>query len=287
MFALLILTGATLANEIGTSLGKRLVGEQKESIYTMGFLSILWAASFMFLLAFVVPKDFFVAGFPGGFVFSLASLPTFLPRIALEITQLHVTLFAIVRADRSTFGFLRILTIPLLLGADIFLGYSISILQLVGIALIVLSLVFLFINHGLSKRGIFFVLFSAVNGAITLSLYKYNITHFNSVEAEQGLTMLALVVYTFFMARYVCGENPIRFLVRPVFLFQSFIKGVASVGISFSFLFVPASIATTGKRSLNILWSMLSGNIYFHEKRFFVKFVSFLMIVVGLVLLAF
>lgn len=286
MFGLLILAVATFSNEVANSIGKKAVQKKEESVYTMGFLHTFWATLFILVLAFIVPKDFFIEGFPGGFTFSLASLPTFIPRLVLEIVQLHVSLFAITRADRSTFSFLGIITIPLLLFVDILLGYPISTIQLAGITLIFISLLILFANHGIRRKGMFLVIFSAINAVITVSLYKYNISNFNSVEAEQGIILLALLVYTYLLANKRCGENPLVFFLRPLFLFQSIIKGFGGVLISFAFLFAPASIIMAGKRSFTIIWSIISGNIYFKEKRLAVKIVGFLLITTGIILVA-
>lgn len=287
MLGLLMTVFAMLVDEVGTSIGKTKALIRKESIYTMGFLNNLWGTLFILALAFFVPKDLFAPGFPGGFVFTAASLPTFLPRLALEVLQMHVTLMAIVRADRSTFGFLRIITIPLLLAVDVALGYTVSTIQMFGIGLIALSLVFLFINHGIKRNGALLVLFTAFNAVATVSLYKYDITHFNSVEAEQSIVMIVLLAYCFILARMRECENPLAFLLQPIFFIQSLTKGIAGVILSFAYLFGPASIIITAKRASLILWAMLSGNIYFHEKRFAVKAISLLLILVGLSLLAF
>src|SRR3989344_4119813 len=114
---------AKVFDEIGTSIGKHKVQLSKESIYTMGFLNMFWGALFFLSFAFFIRK---------AFVFSFESLPTFIPRLVLEVAQTHVTLNAIVAASRSTFSFIRIFTIPLLLLIDIILGYSITTNQIAG-----------------------------------------------------------------------------------------------------------------------------------------------------------
>ncbi|MBI2048003.1 MAG: hypothetical protein HYT27_02590 [Parcubacteria group bacterium] len=276
MIGILLVLAATFFEEISDSIGKHAVSEKKESLYTFGFLALLWGTVFLLLSAFI--RD--------AFVFSFASIPTLGVRVILEIVQIHVTLLAITIADRSTFGFLRITTIPLLLVVDILLDYSIGIYGLWGIGLIVLALIVLFINHGITKKGAGLVLFAAVNAVATISLYKYNITHFNSVEVEQGIVHIALLIYAFTMATLVAKENPIRFLKNPLFLGQSFASGIGTVFISFAYLFGAASVITTVKRAAAILWAMLSGNVYFKEKRFLIKAFSLILIIVGLVFLA-
>lgn len=276
MFGVILTFISTFFKEIGTAIGKRKVTERKESIFTMGFLNMIWGTIFFLFYAIFIR---------GEFILSPDSFPTLGLRAILEIIQAHVTMLAITRADRSTFGFLRIWTIPLILAVDVTLGYEIGTSQMLGISLIVLSFIILFINHGINKKGAWLVVFTAVNAVITISLFKYNITHFNSVEAEQSIIFLVLMLYFYLMARHIAKEKPIFFLKKPVFLIQSLTKGIAGVFMSFAYLFAPASIIATAKRSTTILWSILSGNFYFHEKKFVVKLISFIFIVVGLVLL--
>ncbi len=250
--------------------------EHKESIYTMGFLNMLWGTIFFLTYALFIR---------GEFILSPESFPTLGVRIILEIAQLHVTMLAISVADRSTYGFLRIWTIPLLLVVDMALGYTIGTTQLFGISLIVLSFIFLFINHGIKKKGMWLVLFTAINAVATISLFKYNISNFNSVDTEQSIVFLVLMLYFFIMACYVAKENPILFLKKPVFFVQSFVMGISTVIMSFAYLFAPASIITTVKRSSTIIWAIVSGNFYFHEKKLTIKIGAFLLIVVGLIFL--
>ena len=286
MFGILLTAFGTLADEVSTSIGKWEVTRGRESIFTMGFLSSLWGAVFLLVLAFLVPKGFFAPGFPGGFVFNMASLPTFMPRVLLEILQAYVTVYAIAHADRSTYGFLRIITIPLLLVTDILLSYSFNLSQIAGMTFIIASLFILFMNHGIRRQGAGVVLFIAVNAVITISLYKYDITLFNFIEAEQSIVSLVLLVFFFFMAFTRAGENPLRLLARPVFFFQSLLSGVSGAVTSFAYLFGTASIITTALRAFSVLFAMLSGHFYFREKKLWIKISVFSLITVGLVLLA-
>lgn len=285
MLGLLLTAGASAAEETSASIGKWETSCGKESIFSMGFFNSLWATLFFLAIAFVIPHDLFATGFPRGFVFSLSSLPTFLPRIVLEILGEYVAVYAIMRADRSTFGFLRIITIPLLLVADIILAYAISLPQIIGMSLIIASLILLFMDHGIRRQGAWLVVFTAVNAVATISLFKYDVTHFNSVEAEQALVSLALIIFFFIMALVKTRENPLRLLERPVFFAQSFLAGMSSVVMSFAYLFSAASVITAAKRAFSVLFAMLSGHIYFREKKLWVKVMSFVLIAIGLALL--
>ena len=278
MIAFFLLFIANSFVEIGTTIGKDQTQKRQHSIYTMGFLNLLWSTVFFLFFAFFVRQGFF---------FSLASLPTFIPRVILEIVQAHFTVLAIKHASRSTFSFIRVLTIPLLLIVDLILGYRLNPHQILGIVIIAVALILLLVRRSLKTKGIFFVLFTAVNAVITLSLYKYDITHFNSVEAEQSLALSVVTAYFMIMALLVAKENPLRFLAKPIFLTQSLLNGAGDVIISFSYLFAPASVITTIKRSISVLFSVMSGHFYFGEKYLMLKILAFILVAGGLLLLVF
>lgn len=193
---------------------------------------------------------------------------------------------AVKQAERSAFEFIRVGTIPLLLAIDLFLGYVLGLNQIIGIILITIAFIFLTMNHGLSRRGLGYVIFSTVNAAATISLYKYDIAHFNSVTAEQSIILAVLMAYLFLMARFAGKENPVSFLKQPIFLIQSLGAGMGNVLLSFAYLFAAASIITSAKRGLGVFWSILSGKFYFHEKRAIAKLTALAVIGVGLILLA-
>ena len=91
--------------------------------------------------------------------------------------------------------------------------------------------------------------------------------------------------YFLIMAFFIAKENPIKFLKKPIFIGQSFSEGIGAVLGSFAYLFAPASIITTAKRSLSVLWSIVAGKVYFHEKHLIIKLMAFTLIIGGLVLL--
>lgn len=276
MIGLSLVLASTLFREVSTTIGKRKMMQYNQSIYTIGFLSMLFGFVFFLLIAVF---------YRGEFIFSIESLPTLTIRIILEIAQISVSVLAIKHADRSTFGFIRTGTIPLLLAVDLALGYTIGLNQFIGIGIIILGFVILLINNGFKKKGMWLVLFTMINAVATISLYKYNITYFNSVETEEIIVTSVLMIYTLLMASLITKESPIKLLTQRAFFTQSFSAGLSSVLLSFSYTFAPASIITTGKRSLAVMWAILSGNFYFKEDRLLIKIISFVLITIGLVFL--
>lgn len=261
--------------EISSAIGKKEAELGKETTYSLAFLSLFWGT--FWFLGIILWKN--------AFLFSLDSLPTFITRVILEIVQIHIATVAIVKADRSTFSFIRTLTIPLLLLTDIGLGYTFGFNQFIGIGLILFSLLMLFLNHGISKTGIGFVFLSAIGSVVTISLYQYDIRHFNAVEAEQFLISAILLLYFFLLDVHFKKENPLKLMKQKIFFFQSFSDGLGGVIESFAYLFAPAAIIVAAKRSTAVLWSVLVGNFYFHEKNLILKIVLFLVLGAGIVLL--
>ena len=275
MFGVLLSLISSAFGEIADSIGKRTVSLGAASYYSVAFLNVLVAALFFLCIGFV--RD--------NFVFSLASLPTFIPRVLLEIAQTHITILALVRAERSDFGPIRTLTIPLLLIADLALGYVLSVPQILGMTIITLSVFFLVYEERLRTKGLVFLLLSAVNAVFTISLFKYNITHFNSVEAEEGIIFAVLLVYFYIHAR-VRRENPLYFLLRPRFVAQALAAGSQSLVGSFAYSFAPASVIVATIRACAVMFSLASGKIYFKEKKLAQKAGPALGIVVGIIVLA-
>jgi drug/metabolite transporter (DMT)-like permease len=275
MLGILLIAVGELFAEASATIGRYEVKHRKETLYSMGFLSGFWATVFLLIYSLTW----------GEFRFSMESLPTFGLRLILETILLFFTLQATITADRSTFAFLRTFTIPLLLVVDIALGYALSIPQIFGISLIVIALLILLLNHGLSRRGKILSLLSALTAVATISLYKYNITYFNSVEADQALTHIFLLIVIVIAAKVHTGENVMRQMFRPLFFAQSLLAGIATVLMSFAFLFAPPSVIMAVKRSLEILGAIVSGRTYFHEKHVLLKLLACALVAGGITLM--
>lgn len=277
MFGVLLTSLGTLFEEIAGSIGKWEVRAGKESLYALAFLNLVWSAVFFWCVAAVKP---------GLFMFSPASVPTFLARAFLEFAVVHFSLKGLIQAERGAFGFVRTITIPLLLLVDVLAGYALSVGQLVGVGILLAVLAALFFAHGFHAKGSAFVAISAVLAVGTISLYKYNLVHFNSVVGEQLVMNTLLAVYFFAMTWRASGENPLRLFRNRVFAGQSFLQGIGSVAESFAYSFAPASVILTAKRASSVLWAALSGSAVFHERHLALKLMAIPLVLVGLVLLA-
>ena len=275
MFGVLLAALSSALGELSDSIGKQAVRTKISSIYTFGFLT-----------AFAMTVVIITIGiFRHDFIFSLASLPTFIPRLLLEIAQTQISIMAIVKADRSDFGLIRTLTVPLLLIVDINLGYHVTAFQVFGIGCIVFAIAWLFYAEHSNAKGRWLIIASALNAVITISLYKYDISHFNSVEAEQSIISLVLMLYFFIRATQEKRENPVQFFRHPILLVQAMATGLSSAAGSYAIVFAPASVVTAALRASAVLFSLLSGKFYFQEKKFTLKIEIFCVIAVGLLCL--
>ena len=277
MFGVFFASLGTFFEEVATVVGKKEILKHEESPFTMGFFNLIWGVIFLCFLVLIQKTDF---------VFSQASVPTFLVRVVFEMLQAYATVLAIAGADRSTTSFVRVGTIPLLLAVDTLLGYSLQMPQLVGIGIVLVAILFVMYSRSTNKQGVGLVLFTTVNAVITISLYKYNITHFNSVAGEQIPMGILLLLFMFGMAHFVGKENPIKMLRKGIFMGQSVAMGFGSILESFAYVFAPASVILAAKRSSAVLWSVLSGNHYFHERHMAAKLAVVLVLIAGIVFLA-
>lgn len=277
MIGFILTALGTSAEEVGIALGKKSV--QSKKIGTYGLMVLHTLVSIAIFLATVLI-------WPGAFVFSVLSLPFFLARAFFEVLQMYMSTQALVRSDRTTFAFVRTLTIPLLLAVDVYLGYSLSLLQIVGIVILTLAILAIFSGKQFSKAGIGFVLFSALNAVITISLFKYNISHYNSIAAEQ-LGILSILALYAIIGRYVSNEpSPFHLVIRDRQVFwQVLAESIGGVLQSFAFLFLPPSILIAVKRSTSVFWSLVSGHFVFHERHFLWKGATVTMLITSLVLL--
>src|SRR3989344_6356998 len=277
MFGVFLVSIGQFFTEISDSIIKDRGRRDESLLYALGFLQLIWGE--LIFLGIALFKE-------GAFVFSTAALPTFLVRAVLEILQSHFTLLSIIRADRSSFGFIRVGTIPLLLLVDFLLAYTIKPTQAAGVGLIVLCFLLIFAGKQVKKYGVGIVTFTALNAVATISLFKYNISHFNSVVAEQLLMGAIIIAYFLGVLVLVQRRNPWQFLKNPVYLGQSFSSAASHVLDSYAYVFAPASVILAAKRGAAVLWATISGNVYFRETHLLFKLAIAIMLTGGIVLLA-
>jgi hypothetical protein len=276
MFSALLVLTSTLSGEISQSLGKQLALWRRENVYELAFLELFWG------LVFVAVTLAFGAEFKLDLVHAW---PTMLARLILEMIMIYSIAEATIQADRSTIGFMRLITIPFMLVVDVALGYKISTLQFAGIGLMFIALVAAFHRTKTSSRGAGLAALSGFVGVGTVSLYKYDITHYNSVAAEQIVVLSCAVVITYVVAALHARRSPWRLLYHPTTGTQALANGIAVALESFAYSLAPASLVMTYKRSFALLWSFVFGSVRFHEHSWRRKLTAAALMLVSVVLL--
>jgi drug/metabolite transporter (DMT)-like permease len=276
LLAIVLILGGSILSEVSSSLGKYTVNHKVVGLYSLGFLNSL--IGFCLFSGAVIFQ-------PDAWKFAVASIPILGTRVILDCFQLNWTLKAMKAATRGTFGLVRSATIPLVLIADIILGYTLDSWMLIGMALIFSTLVVLAALGDLDRKGLKYVTLSAVNASITITLFKYNITHYNSVATEQIVTMFVLAI-VFFILAHAAKERVWLVFRKPLLAIEGSALGGAGLLEAFAYMFIPASVAVTMVRALSVFWSIIFGKAYFKETHFLPKVIGCAVIIIGITLLA-
>lgn len=271
MFGVLLAFSGNFFGELSSSFGKRLLEKKELSMYLYGAINYFFITSIFGVIAYV-EKEPLILG---------SGIGLLLVRIIFEIIQSEVQLRALQFASRTTFGFLRTLTIPLLLLVDLVLGYTMSFTQVVGIAIVTLSLLFMFSGIRLREKGFYFTLFSALNSVITISIYKYDITHFRPVAVEGFYVTLFLATYFILRSFILHGRNIFVSLRHPKFIVSAMGSSLATVFVSFAYQYGPASLVLAMVRASALFWSFIAGAVYFREGSMKRKFVTLSFLVIA------
>lgn len=225
----------------------------------------------------------------GGFslVYNTHALPLFTLRVITEFLQCEVVFRALAIADRSTFGFIRVLTIPLLLLVDIMMGYTITNLQFLGIGIILVVLLAYFASGKIHGKGMGLALTSAFLSVSDLSLYKYDISHYNVAAISQ--LYVALALFLIYGVRLLLSREDrillLQMKAHPLLGLVFVSQGFSSLLVSLAYQYAPASLILAFSRGVSVLWSLVSGVFYFHEERVLKKTFAFALIILGLLVL--
>lgn len=224
-----------------------------------------------------------------GLAYNIHALPLFALRIISEFLQCEVVFRALASADRSTFSFMRVLTIPLLLIVDIALGYTITNVQFLGIGIILVVLLAYFAGGKIHGKGIGLALASSLLSVSNITFYKYDITHYNPAAISQ--LYVALALFTIYAVRLALSKADRELLVQmkahPLLGLSFVSQAFSSLLVSLAYQYAPASLILAFSRACSVLWSLVSGIFYFHEEQVLKKAFAFSLIVVGLFILGY
>jgi len=244
-------------------------------VWSSAMLSLLFGSLFVF------------AGLLVNFGLSGVSLDpgyiwTFFPRIALEMLQLYVTYTALKIADLSTFGFIRIITIVLVVALEfVFMGVLLRPLQYLGIIIVMASIFAIFRSGKSNSAGWKFALMSAVNGALLITLTRFQFNHINPFLNESIVRVVCLII----LLVIVLFTGKARKTLPKKILWLVPFRSLAGLLNLLALNFGNASIYATVERGGSVVSAVLVGHNYFKEKSFREKLVISLVIFSGIVLL--
>lgn len=278
MFAGLLVFVGHFFEEISASASKHAFSSRVLSYTLYGFLAHLMTTIFFGIYAYVEGNSF---------VYNLEAWPIFLFRILTEIIQCEIVYRAIVMSDRTSFGFARILTIPLLLLVDIALGYSLGSMQFLGVGIICVALLAYFGAEHAKGKGIRLALLSAGLSVVNISLYKYDISHYNSAMVVQFFVALILMLFYGFRVALKKEDRALLHGLKehPYLGMMLVAQSAAALLISIAYGLAPASLILSLSRASAVIWSLISGVLYFHEQRVLKKAFVTAVLALGLVLL--
>jgi uncharacterized membrane protein len=274
MLPLSLLASATFFEEVAETIGKKSVKRRRENVYNFAFLALFWADIFLIISTFAGAK----------FHLSTASWPFLAVRIPIEVALNFVAAEAIVRADRSTVGFLRLFTIPLLLTTDLLLGYHLSLWQITAVMILFIGLATAFHRNSAGQKGAGWAVLTATLAALSATIFKWDISHYNSTAAEQIVVYTCVLTFFYIKSRQQ-GTSPIKLLTNRITGIQSISNGLGLAIESFAYQYAPASVIVATKRSFAVMWSIVFGHHYFHERRLRQKIVAGAVLVIGLIIL--
>lgn len=258
----------------------------KEKSQKVDLLKIWIITSFFSILIFILSLlyKFYLGNIE--IHFNTWSIPLLIVRVIAEILQSYVTILAIKHSDRSTFSIIRILTIPLLLLVDIIMWYSFSIFSIIWIFIIVFSFVWFNLKlKTINFKWWYLVLFTAVNAVVTMSLFKYSLSHYhNSVEIDQMLMSIGILLFFMIFNRHKHRTCWLKLIFQDkAFVYQWVSIALASLLLSYTFLYMNASEASALKRAWEMFWSIISWVIFFEEKHLLKKLIFAGIIIVWLI----
>gem|GEM_PF-635534 len=274
MLAFALIAFGSLFEEVTLSLNKIIMTRRLQTLSVLGFLQSLVTLVFYLIYGSLAPH---------GFVFSWSSWVTVSIRTVLEVFIAYCTMQAVAKAERSAYGFIRAFTVPLLLVVDVAFGYRLGLLQQIGILVTFVSVAVLTMNHGFSKKGIGWVIATALTAVLTVSLYKYDL-NFNSVASEQSIMYAASTI--FFFALIMRTKEDVFGLLKTKGVpwailsacFGSLLQGL-------SYQYAAGSWIIAMKRACGVLLAVLSGRVAFKEEKLGLKLAAFAGCLTGFLLM--
>jgi len=179
---------------------------------------------------------------------------------------------AIHHADRSTFSVMSTMSIPLLLCSDIIFGYGVTIWQIVGVVILVVMLSYAIFKGGFSTKGMKYILASNLVSLGTIIAFKYSTSHFGSTELVNFYNASFAGMLFFIIVSRTKGWKGIKNTFKSKYLGFAVLYGIGGVLSAAAYKYMIASMVIALKRFFAMMFGVITGKFFFHEKNVMKKF---------------
>ena len=245
--------------------------------YQKWFILSLMIVILLLLIVFTVWK--------WNFDITLISIILTIIYLSTSLLYYYFLTNAINKSDRSTMSLLSVLIIPMLLITDILLWYNVNMYHIIGVIFMLIIIIYSSWNGSINTKWIFWIIWLQLILTIWVTIYKYMITYYSSVEAisiiDAFITMVfflwVIVIKLWFNWVKQCFEyNNIKIWIN---------SSIWEIIALFSYLFWPASIVTAIRQIFRMFWWIVFGKYLFNEENFWKKIWNLAVLSIGVVIM--
>ena len=235
---------------------KKKLGKEID-IHQISFLTMLTTTIFAGIVLFLQNDRTFTR--------TLLSFFLLIFQILAGVIFTEITNKAIHHADRSTFSVMSTIAIPLLLVSDIFLGYEVSLRQIIGVVILVAMLSYTIFKGDFSMKGMKYVVISNLISIGTIMAFKYSTVHFASTELMNFYNAGCMSILFFIIVCRTKGLRGVKNVFKRKYFWFASLYGVGSILSAAAYKYMIASMVVALKRFLSMMFGVITGKLYFHE----------------------
>ena len=205
------------------------------------------------------------------FDFNVISITLLILYSLLWILFTYFAINAINKADRSTNSLFSVIILPILLFWDIMIWYDINMYHIIWVIFIVSVLILSSYKWSISTKWLSYVIWAQIVASMWITIYKFMITNYSSVEAISIIDSFLMLSIFFFIIIYNIWFNWVKDCLKINSLKIWFLSAIWQTLWLFAYLFWPASIVTAIKRMLQMFWWVMFWHFVFKEENFWKK----------------
>lgn len=167
-----------------------------------------------------------------------------------------------------------------LLTVDLILWYNISSWEIAWILLITFTLIIVSSNRTISLNGVGYVLLSVIFSVVNISIVKYWIENYNSLESQMLIIQVLVSIIMFFVVLFQKGLNWIAVCFNPKYFVVGVFNSLNVLFNNIALLFGPASVVTALRKVWEVIWWVVFWKVIFDEKKFLRKIWTALILII-------